>query len=423
MTQPNKEIVILSERFHPDMTSATGQYMTDIALGLQKRGLDVTVLTRKICDGGDDSTQTAIDNSGITIKRVPIPGLNQNVFVKRLFNWFTYLSIIIPLLLFSRPKKERKLVFVSYPTILPPLAWAVCRLRGWEYMYIIHDYHPEAAVELGYIKRDGVAHTVWRRLNQHLLLDATHLVALGPKMKERVVNSIDNRYQQQFDPERVSIIHNWAESDFIQPKEKKNNWFSKEHNLIGKFTLTYSGNIGKFHDLDTVVEATAEIDKKEGIHVLIIGEGDNKANIKTLADSVGVLGEEVDILPYQPWETVPYSLTAGDVSIVAVNPEFEGLCVSSKLYSALAAGQPVLVIAGKDDDESQIIEQFDAGIQVSPGDIQGVVDAISRWKNNPELVTHHGKNAREAFETHFTRENSVEQYYKLLADRDSTIQK
>lgn len=415
MTQANKEIVVLSERFHPDTTSATGQYMTDIALGLQKRGLDVTVLTREISAEGDDSTQAAIGCSNITIKRIPIPGLTRNLFVKRLFNWFTYLAIIIPLLLLSRPDKERKVVFVSYPTILPPLAWAVCRLRGWEYMYIVHDFHPEAAVELDYIKRGGVVHNVWQQLNQYLLADAAHVVTLGPKMKEKVVDSIDDEYRSGFDPNNVSVIHNWADGDFIKPRDKQDNWFSKEHGLTDSFTLIYSGNIGKFHDLETVVEAVGKMEN-QNVRVLIIGEGDNKANVEELADQIGVLEKEIDILPYQPWEAVPYSLTAGDISIVAVNPEFEGLCVSSKLYSALATGQPVLVIAGEDDDESQIIQKFDGGIQVSPGDYQGVIDAIKRWKDDPDLVNRQGKNAREAFENHFTRENSVEMYYELLVD-------
>ncbi|WP_265110768.1 glycosyltransferase family 4 protein [Halosolutus halophilus] len=415
MTDSEKEIIVLSERFHPDTTSASGQYMTDISIGLQKRGLDVTVLTRAINGDGSESTREGIENTNIDIKRVPISGVDRDHFIKRLYNWFTYLAIVLPLLLVSSSNKEREIVFVSYPTIMPPFVWAVCKLRGWDYMYIVHDYHPEAAIELGYIKRNGIIHRIWERVNQYLLIDATHIVALGPKMKDEIINSVDRKYERKFDPEKVSVIHNWADGEFIEPKEKENNWFSKEHGLVNKFSLVYSGNIGEFHDLETVIRAVAKIDQDD-THLMVIGEGDNKGNIIELAKRTEVLGEKVSVLPYQPWEDVPYSITAGDVSIVAVNPEFKGLCVSSKLYSALASGQPVLVIADEHDDESQIISRYNAGIQVSPGDPQAAIDAINQWKNNPELVREHGENAREAFENHFTQENSIDKYYKLLSE-------
>jgi len=415
MKTADKEVFLLTERFHPDTTSASGQYMTDIAIGLQERGLDVTVLTRSITGVEDTETQERIKQAGVTVKRVPIPDLEQSSFARRLFNWFTYMLVAIPLLLIGRVQTERYVVFVSYPTVMPPLVWAVCKIRGWEFMYIIHDYHPEAAVELGYIERGGLIHRIWERLNQHLLVDATDIVVLGPKMRERVVESVSDRFGADFDEATVSVIHNWADGEFIQPQSKADNQFSEQHGLVEQFSLVYSGNIGKFHDLETVVGAASEFDPEE-LQILIIGEGDNKAHVSNLAAETGVLGEQVDLLPYQPWETVPDSLTAGDVSIVAVNPEFEGLCVSSKLYSALATGQPVLVIAGESDDESQLVRQFDAGIQATPGKTEEIVDAIERWRNDPKLRRRQGQNARDAFEANFTREHSIDEYYALIAD-------
>ena len=44
MANTNKEYVLVTEYFHPD-TASTGQLMTDLAVGLQERGLDMTVVT------------------------------------------------------------------------------------------------------------------------------------------------------------------------------------------------------------------------------------------------------------------------------------------------------------------------------------------------------------------------------------------
>lgn len=409
MSKSAKEVVIVTERFHPDTTSATGQYMTELAVGLQERGLDITVVTRKIKGQSDELTAKNIKNAGVTVKRLPLPHIGQSSFLGRGINWLMFIMAVISYLLTYKSKKITEIVFVSYPVILPPFIWLICKIRQWDYTYIIYDFYPDCAVELGYIKRNGIFHKIWDRLNDHILRDAKNVVALGPRMRSHIINTVGEKFSE----EKVVIIHNWADGDFIQPKSKEENWFSQKHDLVDKFALIYSGNIGEFHDLETLIRAGTEI--TTNIKILIIGEGDNKSTITNLAKDLDVLGDSVDILPYQPWKTVPYSLTAGDVSIVAVKPEFEGLCVSSKLYSALATGQPVLIIAREHDDESQIIQKYDAGKQVSPGNPEAIIKAVNQWIHNPEQREEQGNNARKAFENHFTKSQSIDRYYDILS--------
>lgn len=56
------------------------------------------------------------------------------------------------------------------------------------------------------------------------------------------------------------------------------------------------------------------------------------------------------------------------------------------MFSAMAAGMPILGITQPYDDEARIIDAFDAGIHVQQGGVEGVVDAVRTWKENPELV-------------------------------------
>jgi glycosyltransferase involved in cell wall biosynthesis len=80
----------------------------------------------------------------------------------------------------------------------------------------------------------------------------------------------------------------------------------------------------------------------------------------------------------------------------------------------MAAGEPVLTIAQPRDDESRIVDQFNSGIHVSQGDVEGVVEAIEKWKENPELADQQGDNARRAFEENFTADASIDEYFELL---------
>ena len=412
MAAKEKEYVLVTEYFHPD-TASTGQLMTDLATGLEERGLDMTVYTGQpnYHSGENQKQPTESFFENVLVKRIRAPQVRQSSLTRRLLNWAIFTVWMSLRLLVSRIDRERELIFVTCPPTLPVAMWLVCTLRNWEYTYIAYDLYPDEPVELGYLNEGGLLHRVWESLDARALEDANRIVALGPVMKDRIAAKTG----PGFDREKIAIIHNWEDEDFIEPKSKSNNWFSEEHDLVEPFTVLYSGNIAHFHNLETLVRAAAEFDD-ENVRFLIIGEGDNKDRIVSMAEERDLRGDTVRFLPYQSWEDLPYSLTAGDVSVVAVNEGFEGIVVSSKMYTAMAAGTSILGITQPYDDEARIIEAFNAGFHAEQGDVAGVVEAIERWRANPKLAKEQGRNARAAFEKHFTETESIDRYYRLLTD-------
>lgn len=410
MTEP-KEFVLVTEYFHPDSAS-TGQLMTDLAVGLVERGLNLSVYTSQPnYHSGDNEKQPFEEtHEGVPVSRIRAPQIRQSSLPRRLFNWVTFTLWMFVVLARHRANR-RELVFISNPPFLPVAMWLLCRLKGWEYTYVVYDLYPDVIAASGHIEPDGIVYRVWTTLHEYVFADARNVVALGPVMRDRIVKAAGS----DFDPDKIAIVHNWADGEFVQPMDKADNWFSEEHDLVDTFALVYSGNIGVNHDLETVVEA-ARAFEDDDVRFLVIGEGDRKADIVELAEAYGLRGDTVTFLPYQDLEVLPYSLTCGDVSIVAVSEGMEGLCVSSKLYTSLAAGQPILVISRPGDDEAKIVEAHDAGKQVTQGDVDSMVRAVEEWRSNPDLVERQGRNARGAFEAHFTREQSVNEYYRLLSE-------
>lgn len=406
------EHLLVTEYFEPD-TASTGQLMTDLAVGLNDRGLDMTVYTgQPNYHSGDNEKQPARSlHEGVMVRRIGAPQVRQSSMPRRLFNWAVFTLWMTVLLLFERVERERKVIFVTCPPFLPAAMWFVCTVRGWEYTYIAYDLYPDEPAELEYIQKGGVIHQLWELLDRKAFQGATNVVALGPMMKER----ISAKAGDSFDTEKIHTIHNWEDETFIEPMAKSENWFSKEHGLDQTFTVLYSGNIAEFHDLETLVRAAAALDGTD-VQFLIIGEGDNKQKIVDLAEELGLRGDTVRFLPYQPWDDLPYSLTSADVSVVAVKEGFEGIVVSSKLYTAMATGEPVLVISQENDDEARIARQFDAGANVEQGAAQEAAEVIERWAENPQLVERQGANAREAFEEHFVKDVSIDQYYAMLTE-------
>lgn len=414
MADSDKEYVLITEYFHPD-TASTGQLMTDLAVGLQDRGLDMTVYTgQPNYHSGDNGKQPHRSTyEGVLINRIRAPQVRQSSFVRRGFNWMVFTVWMFSRLLVSRPNRNRELIFVSNPPSLPIAMWLLCKIRGWDYTYIVYDIYPDMAIEPGYLSRDGLVDRAWSLLNRYIFREAKHIVALGPAMKEKITD-----YGGKGVADKVHIIHNWADGYFIKPRSKQENWFAKEQGLVDEFTVLYSGNIGANHDLETVLRAAVKFDEDE-VTFLIIGEGDKKSEIKHLANELN-LGERVKFLPYQNLEDLPYTLTVGDLSLVTVNKGMKGVCVSSKLYTSMAAGTPILVISEPGDDEARIVKEHNAGMHAEQGDVNAVAEAIRELKSEPELVERQGKNARKAFEAKFTQEQSINQYYEMLSDSCSS---
>jgi len=133
----------------------------------------------------------------------------------------------------------------------------------------------------------------------------------------------------------------------------------REHVLVDPFVVLYAGNIVEHHDLETVVRAATAIEHDNGC-VVIIGEGDTKEEAVSIAESLGARSRRSRYLPFQPKEDLPYSRTAGDVFVMTVQSGLEGVCVSSRRYTAMAAGTPIIAIPNPTGDEVRGIEACDA---------------------------------------------------------------
>jgi len=418
-TDDGTEYVLVTEYFHPDGAS-TGQLMTDLATGLEERGLEMTVYTgQPNYHSGETGRLSAVDEyQGVDVRRIPLPQLRQTSLSRRLVNWAVFTVWATVALALDSADRERELLFVSNPPFLPLGVWLVGRLRGWPYTYIVYDLYPDMAIEPGHLARDGLIARIWRAVHRRVFDRAAHVVALGPAMREAIVEAAG----PDFDPETVTIIHNWADPEFITPTRKANNWFSREHDLIDTFTLLYSGNIGDNHDLETVVRGVARL-RDESVKLLVIGEGDRKDDVVALAEDLDLRPDTVEFLPYQDREDLPATLTCADISVVSVNEGMKGVCVSAKLYTAMAAGQPMLVISHPEDDEARMVRTWNAGLHVAHGDAEGVAACVRQWRESPTLLERQGRNARAALEQRYTERRAIDRYYDLLTrERQAAVQ-
>lgn len=404
-------VTIVSQVFHPD-TSANAGVLTELATGLADRGYDVSVLTTQPSYTEEDRQTTQPKSEtyeGVSIRRLPATRFDRNRGTAyRMLNEISFFVAVLGYLLLRRKHGSEPLLLPTAPTFLPVLSW-ILRPDGYPTVPVVMDLYPDMAVQLGYLSEGGIVYRIWDWLNRRAYPSATHVVTIGETMEE----TLHHKYGRSFD---VTVVHNWADGESIQPQERADNPFVQEHGLLDELTVLYSGNLGQHHDLDSVIEAATMLEREELTpppHFLLIGEGGKKEHLERVATDREL--ESVTFLPYQPVEVLPDSLTAGDVAIVTMEQCVEGLCVSSKFYTALASGSAVLAISSEDAEIGSVVERTGCGIRVDPNDPEAVADAIRRWTENPAEVDEMGERARWVFEEEFSKPVALDKYESVLS--------
>jgi len=268
---------------------------------------------------------------------------------------------------------------------------------------LCHDLYPAAAVRLGYLSSESIVVRVWTWANSSAFAAAEVVIVLGENMRENI-------YETYGHDIKVSVVHNWEDGSEVRPTRKEKNDFAVENGLVDKFTILYSGNHGRLHDLESVVRAAALLEEchenpYDSFRFLFIGGGIKKERLERHVAELGL--STVRFLPYQPPEVLRDSLTCGDVALVSMNTMADGVCVPGKFYTALASGQAVLAIAEENTDIGRIVESTGCGIRVDPSSPEAVAEAIERWLDNPSVAAEMGSTARVLFEAKFSKERAI----------------
>ena len=413
MGTEGRRITILTEYFHPEQAS-TAQLLTELATGLEEGEYDVTVITGYPNYHDEDRGEQVprrSEHEGVTVERVRATRFDKDSIALRAINWLTFTVLAFLRVIRTRTGREPVLV-LSNPPVSPLALWAAKRVRGTRYAYLIYDMYPDMPVGLGILNGDGLLARAWERAMRLVYRDADRIVVLGESMERRLTEKMAE--DPAFDPEKVRVIPNWEDGGFISPKPKANNEFAREHDLVEPFVLLYSGNIGRYHELRTAIRAIERLEDRgrTDIELLVIGEGARKQEHREYVRRNDI--ENVRFLPFQPKERLPETLTACDASLVGIEPEMEGMCVSSKLYSALAAGRPVLAVVAEGDEVARVVREADCGAHVPSGDPDGAATVLSEWADTPRTAEGLGENARETFEHNYRKEHAVEAYRSLF---------
>lgn len=378
-------VIFTNRYFYPDH-SATSQMLSDLAFFLAGAGHEVGVVTsRQRYDDAAAGLPPHERIDGVEVHRVRTARFGRDKLVGRALDYATF-YLAAGWKLWRLTRAGDVLVAKTDPPLISVVAAIVARVRGARLVNWVQDVFPEVADALGVRALNGPQAEVLRWMRNRAFGSAAANVVLGARMAE-VVGRAGGL------PERTRVIPNWADMEAIRPVAAADNPLRREWGLDSKFVVCYSGNMGRVHEFDTILNAAQSLaGMAESMVFLFIGDG---AQRRMLEDEVHRRGlVNVQFLPYQDRAGLSFSLGVGDVHLVSQRPEVEGYVFPSKLYGILAAGRPAVFVGDPEGEISQFVTREGIGAAVRQGDAAGLANQLLRLQSNAALREAMGARAR-----------------------------
>jgi glycosyltransferase involved in cell wall biosynthesis len=212
----------------------------------------------------------------------------------------------------------------------------------------------------------------------------------------------------------VRVIPNWVDTSAITPQPRDNAW-ARKRDLVSRFVVMHSGNVGHAQDLDSLVRAASFLRDLDELRIVIAGFGARHAEMVALSRRLEV-GDHVRFFPYQPRERLPLSLSSADLHVVGLAKGLAGYVVPSRLYGILAAGRPVIAAAEGTSETACLVREVGCGIVVDPGNPELLARTIRNAAEGAYDLDEMGSRGREYVEREADRSVAMGRYHTLVRE-------
>lgn len=388
---------VVSELYYPEETS-TGYFLTRIAEGLAE-DFDVRVVcSRPTYSERHLKVAWREERRGTTIHRMRSTRLDKDSFVGRVLNLVSF-TLVAWLFCAWHIRRGDRLLVVTNPPLLPPLLGLLARLRRLRGVLLVHDVYPEVLVATGYAKPGRALVRLLGAVTRWTYHSFADVVVLGRDMEAVAQPKVAGAGAGRG---RLHIIPNWGDADEIVPIPREANAFRAAHGLDGRVVVQFSGNLGRTHDVESVLDAAAATAGVPGLTFCFVGYGGKAALVgaRQRGDDPGNLM----VLPRQPRDQLNAMLASADAAVIAFVDRMYGVSVPSRMYNIMAAGVPIIAMAHPASELAQVVREEECGWVIGAADAAGLA-AVARALATPAGLAEaqrRGARGRDAVLRRFT---------------------
>jgi colanic acid biosynthesis glycosyl transferase WcaI len=400
-----RKVLFINQYYWPDHAS-TAQHLADLAGSMAASGYECHVLcARGRYQSGEPDLPAYEVHEGVHIHRVRATSLGRRGTLARMTDYLSFYAGAL-LKAMALPRFDA-VVTLTTPPIIGLVGTLLKRLKGSRHVYWSMDLHPDASLALGRMSPRNAVVRWLRWLSAFVYRKADRVVVLGPYMADRVA-------LKGVPADRIRTIPVWSRREEIYPIPRGSNTLRKSLGLGDAFVAMYSGNLGLAHSSDEFIEAARRLRDRSDIVFLFAGGGPRLGEVKAAQEREGLAN--IRFLEYVPRASLHMSLSMADAHLISMRPEMTGIVVPGKLYGVMAAGRPAVFVGPRHCETADTIRTAGCGFTVDRGDVDGLVDSLTRLAADSSLARRMGERGRSAFLAGHEQRLCCAQWEDLLAE-------
>ena len=370
-----KPSVLFINRVYPSDPGATGRMLRDLAAGFSMDGWDVTVLATG--DGKADGPDGAVKivRTGSAMRRKGALG---------------YLKCWGELMLAGlRLPAHDLVVTMTDPPLLVNAGGIIAKRKKSRHIHWCQDLYPELLPVLGYEFPETLINFL-ARSTRKAMKKCDRVIVIGRCMARALIH-------RGLDSRTLSVIPNWPDRELVETRHPDNGSLPMIRPMNArpadalfrdavdmKFRVLYAGTLGRAHPVDTVLDA-AEILARTNPDIEFVFAG-NSGGYEALAAERARRGlENIKLLPRQPSARLRQLMESGDVHLVTMNPDAAGLLVPCKIYAALAASRPCILVGPEHGEAGRVLIDFGAGAVVPQGEAEQLARVVRQFREDSQF--------------------------------------
>jgi glycosyltransferase involved in cell wall biosynthesis len=321
--------------------------------------------------------------------------------VPRLTSYFSFVASSAAAGALALPRVDF-LLTESPPLFLGLSGVALAGLKRARLIFNVSDLWPESAVRLGLV-RAGPALRAAERLEAFLYRRAW----LVTGQSREILADIGARFP------RVPALHlpNGVDTHRFHPGLRSDEARRELAADPDACIAIYAGLHGAAQGLGQVLEAAARL-RDTRLSFALIGDGPEKQALVARARSLGL--DRVRLLEPRPRGEMARLVASADLALVPLGVWLPG-AVPSKLYEAMGAGLPVVLVAK--GEAVELVARAGAGLTVEPGDLDGLTEALRALAGDPARRRQLGAHARAAAVERHDRAAIAANFIRHLEER------
>ena len=398
-----KQLTFICQPFFPDQSS-TSQLFSPLVSDLSNSGWGIQVF----CGFPGTKEKGRVPRcevwQGIRIRRCGLRIPVKQSYLHRAVSYFVFLLEVSVRLLFVR--QPSIWLGVTNPPFTAHLLAIISLIRRHHFNYFFLDIYPEGLIGRGLLRESSFVVFLWTLINGWAYRRAAKIFVLGRDM----IPLLTQRYWLPV--EKITYFPHWSavECDAALPFEQSK--FVQEWELKGKFVVQYSGNMGIWNDMESLVTVAHTLRADTEISFVFIGGGIGYEGARVLAKNLEL--ENIQWKNFVPFEDLKHSLAACHVSLVSLSAGLEGVAVPCKLYGILASGRAVVAQVPEKSEVAMCVQENKCGVVTPPGNVDHLKNMLLYLKGNTKITKGMGENAFSAYQEQYTLHTAFVRMKDLL---------